>query len=77
MARVYLSFDPIEDLEALYDAQHGSDYSLVIWDLEQHFRNIWKYPTKENSLSSKGKTWVDIDEIRKKLYELKEERGLK
>ena len=62
-----LQFPLPEERESFYYAQHGMDYSIVIDELDMWLRNMYKYQDLET---------VSIEEVRAKLYDLKQERNL-
>ena len=43
MAKVILEFDSIEDQDSINYAINGWKYALVISELDQHYRGIYKY----------------------------------
>ena len=79
--KTILEFDPYEDKEALYDAQNGTAFSMVLSDLDEELRKTTKYGApilrgkKERPASALE---IKIAEhIRTRIHELLEERGVR
>jgi hypothetical protein len=69
MAKVILEFDPIEDQDSINYALHGWKYALVIDELDQYYRGIYKY-------SDVGAEIEHAEQVRNKIREIMQENGL-
>jgi len=63
-----LKFQLPEDKDLFIDAQNGTSYSILLFDLDNWLRDMIKYELK-NSIS--------IQEVRDKINELKDEYNIK
>jgi hypothetical protein len=70
MPRVYLAFDTVTEKKDLEMAMAGHEYKFALSDLDDYLRNQLKY---ENLSKTKEK---HLTEIREKLVEILNERGL-
>lgn len=43
MGKIILEFDSIEEQEEARSAIDGTKWKNVIWELEQHYRGVYKY----------------------------------
>jgi hypothetical protein len=69
MPKVTLEFDSIEDSEDLKCALYGWKYALVIDELDQYYRGIYKY-------SEIGSEIENAEEVRNKIRQIMHENGL-
>jgi hypothetical protein len=68
MPEVVLKFSLPSEQQDFDLALNAAKYNAVLWDLDQWLRSYTKYQEK--------KTWPKADEVRTKLYELINERGI-
>ena len=68
MPVVSIQFTMPEEQQDLDLALKAGKYQAALWDLDQWLRSYTKYQDK--------KTWLKADEVRTKLYELINERGI-
>ena len=66
--KAYLVFKFPEDNQEYQDAMNGTQYKLVLDDLDDFLRSRVKY---------EDKNYIRCDDVRSKLSELMNERGLK
>ena len=69
MAKVTLEFEPIEERDDLNYALNGWKYALVIDELDQYYRSIYKY-------SDKGEEIESAEQVRNKIREIMHDNGL-
>ena len=69
MAKVTLEFDSIEDQEDIKYALYGWKYALVIDELDQYYRSIYKY-------SDIGSEIEMAEKVRDKIREIMHQNGL-
>ena len=69
MAKVTLEFDSIEDSDDVKYALYGWKYALVIDELDQYYRGIYKY-------SEIGSEIENAEQVRDKIREIMHENGL-
>ena len=69
MAKVTLEFDSIEDSDDVKYALYGWKYALVIDELDQYYRGIYKY-------SEIGSEIENAEEVRNKIRQIMHENGL-
>ena len=69
MAKVTLEFDSIEDSEDIKYALNGWKYSVVIHELDQYYRGIYKY-------SDVGSEIENAEQVRNKIREIMDDNGL-
>lgn len=69
MAKVTLEFDSIEDSEDIKYALYGWKYALVIDELDQYYRGIYKY-------SEIGSEIENAEQVRDKIREIMHDNGL-
>jgi len=69
MAKVTLEFDSIEDQEDLKAALYGWKYHIVIDELDQYYRSIYKY-------SEIGSEIEMAEKVRDKIREIMHDNGL-
>jgi len=69
MAKVILEFDPIEDQDSINYALNGWKYALVIDELDNYYRGIYKY-------SDVGDEIEHAEQVRNKIREIMQENGL-
>lgn len=65
-----LRFRLPEEQEDFYNARHGDDCFMVLWDLDQYLRNRLKY-------EDLGYAAPAVEKAREKLHELCQDRGIK
>ena len=66
--KAYLVFKLPEDKEEYQDAVNGTNYKMVLEDLDDFFRTKVKY---------ENKNYVRCDVVREKIAELMNDRGLR
>jgi len=73
MSKIILKFDTNdpEDREEFNRCSRASDLCFLLWDFDQHLREQIKY--NENLTEEQANTY---EEIREKLYDMMEEKGL-
>ena len=69
MAKVTLEFDSIEDSDDVKHALYGWKYALVIDELDQYYRGIYKY-------SEIGSEIQMAELVREKIREIMQQNGL-
>ena len=69
MAKVTLEFDSIEDQDDIKYALYGWKYALVIDELDQYYRSIYKY-------SDIGSEIENAEQVRNKIREMMHDNGL-
>ena len=69
MAKVTLEFDSLEDSDDIKYALYGWKYALVIDELDQYYRGIYKY-------SEIGSEIENAEEVRNKIRQVMHENGL-
>jgi hypothetical protein len=69
MAKVTLEFDSIEDSDDVKYALYGWKYALVIDELDQYYRGLYKY-------SEIGSEIENAEEVRNKIRQIMHENGL-
>ena len=69
MAKVTLEFDSIEDQDDVKYALYGWKYALVIDELDQYYRGIYKY-------SEIGSEIQMAELVREKIREIMHQNGL-
>jgi hypothetical protein len=67
MAKLILEFDLHEDREEYEYALNGVKYSIVLSEIDNWLRGLSKYTDQET---------VSIDEVRSKIHQELEERGI-
>ena len=71
--KAILEFDLPTDEEKFINATRGSDWKLLIWQLDQWLRSQIKYPQKEMS----DDTYKAFEKSREQLHKILQEIGLK
>ena len=70
MAKITLTFDLPDEQDEYDDACHGDRWRHIVQDMERHLRDCAKY----------GSSYHDVHEalvqLREKLYDLADEKGL-
>ena len=69
MAKVTLEFDSLEDSDDIKYALYGWKYALVIDELDQYYRGIYKY-------SEIGSEIENAEQVRNKIRQVMHENGL-
>ena len=69
MAKVTLEFDSLEDSDDIKCALYGWKYALVIEELDQYYRGIYKY-------SEIGSEIENAEQVRDKIREIMHDNGL-
>ena len=69
MAKVTLEFDSIEYQDDIKYALYGWKYALVIDELDQYYRGIYKY-------SDVGSEIENAEQVRNKIREIMHDNGL-
>ena len=69
MAKVTLEFDSLEDSDDIKYALYGWKYALVIDELDQYYRGIYKY-------SEIGSEIENAEEVRNKIRQVMHQNGL-
>ena len=69
MAKVTLEFDSIEDQDDIKHVLYGWKYALVIDELDQYYRGIYKY-------SEVGSEIEMAEQVRDKIRQIMHENGL-
>jgi len=72
MAKVTLEYDFNEEREEMESAINGWKWKMVVWDLDQHMRSIYKYEGNHNE-----EVYDMIDKLRNELREMLSAHGLK
>jgi len=72
MAKVTLEYDFNEEREEMESAINGWKWKMVVWDLDQHMRSIYKYEGNHNE-----EVYDMIDKLRNELREMLNAHGLK
>lgn len=72
MAKVTLEYDFNEEREEMESAINGWKWKMVVWDLDQHMRSIYKYEDNHNE-----EVYAMIDKLRNELREMLSDHGLK
>ena len=72
MAKVTLEYDFNEEREEMESAINGWKWKMVVWDLDQRMRSIYKYEDKHNE-----EVYGMIDKLRNELREMLSDHGLK
>jgi hypothetical protein len=72
MAKVTLEYDFNEEMEEMESAINGWKWKMVVWDLDQRMRSIYKYEDKHNE-----EVYDMIDKLRNELREMLSDHGLK
>jgi hypothetical protein len=69
MAKVTIEFDLVEEREDIDYALNGLKYSMVIYELDQYYRGIYKY-------SEKGEEIEMAEKVREKIREIMNDNKL-
>jgi hypothetical protein len=69
MAKVTFEFDLVEEREDIDYALNGLKYSMVIYELDQYYRSIYKY-------SEKGEEIEMAEQVRNKIREIMNDNNL-
>jgi hypothetical protein len=69
MAKVTIEFDLVEEREDIDYALNGLKYSMVIYELDQYYRSIYKY-------SEKGEEIEHAEKVRNKIREIMNDNNL-
>jgi len=69
MAKITFEFDSVEDKDEILYALNGWKYALVIDELDQHYRGIYKY-------SEKGEEIEHAEQVRNKIREIMNDNNL-
>ncbi len=72
MAKITLEYDFNEEREEMESAINGWKWKMVVWDLDQHMRSIYKYEDNHNE-----EVYAMIDKLRNELREMLSDHGLK
>jgi len=63
MAKITLEFDSFEESEEALNSMNGNKWRLSMWELEQHYRSIYKYSEKSEEIEMAEKVREKIREI--------------
>jgi hypothetical protein len=66
MAKVILEFDTIEDEDAIKDCLNGFKWRMLVTELENYYRNMYKYSENSEDIQLAEKVRNKIQEL---LYE--------
>jgi hypothetical protein len=69
MGKIILEFDSIEEQEEARSAIDGTKWKNAIWELEQHYRGVYKY-------SEVGSEIDEAERVREKIREILENNEL-
>jgi hypothetical protein len=69
MGKIILEFDSIEEQDEARSAIDGTKWKNVIWELEQHYRGVYKY-------SENGSEIDEAERVRDKIREILENNEL-
>jgi hypothetical protein len=63
MAKVMLEFDTIEDEDAIKDCLNGFKWRMLVNELENYYRNMYKYSENEEEVELAEKVRAKIHEL--------------
>jgi hypothetical protein len=69
MGKIILEFDSIEEQEEARSAIDGTKWKNVIWEIDQHYRQQYKY-------SENGSEIEEAERVREKIREILENNEL-
>jgi hypothetical protein len=73
MSKAILEFNLPEEQHEHNDAVHGTDWKLVVWDLDQTLRNYLKYGGVDQCEDNK---YAAFEFLRSELHAILESKGL-
>jgi len=69
MGKIILEFDSFEENDEAQIAINGARWKSAIWELDQHYRGVYKY-------SEKGSDIEEAERVREKIREILENNEL-
>lgn len=63
MSKVILEFDSFEDADEIKDCMNGSKWRMLVTELDNYYRNIYKHSDNDNEVEM-------AEKVRDKLREL-------
>jgi len=63
MSKVILEFDSLEDADEIKDCMNGSKWRMLVTELDNYYRNIYKHSDNDNEVEM-------AEKVRDKLREL-------
>ena len=63
MSKVILEFDSLEDADEIKDCMNGSKWRMLVTELDNYYRNIYKHSDNDNEVET-------AEKVRDKLREL-------
>jgi hypothetical protein len=63
MAKVILEFDTIEDEDAIKDCLNGFKWRMLVVELDNYYRNMYKYSENEDEVELAEKVRTKIHEL--------------
>ena len=69
MSKVILEFDSFEDADEIKDCMNGSKWRMLVTELDNYYRNIYKHSDNDNEVEM-------AEKVRNKLHELLYENEL-
>ena len=63
MSKIILEFDSFEDAEEIKDCMNGSKWRMLVTELDNYYRNIYKHSDNDNEVEM-------AEKVRDKLREL-------
>lgn len=69
MSKVILEFDSLEDADEIKDCMNGSKWHMLVVELDNYYRNIYKHSDNDNEVEM-------AEKVRDKLRELLDDNEL-
>jgi hypothetical protein len=69
MGKIILEFDSIEEQDEARSALNGSKWKIALWELDNHYRSIYKYSENDNEIE-------EAERVREKIREILENNEL-
>jgi hypothetical protein len=69
MGKIILEFDSIEEQEEARSAIDGTKWKIALWELDNHYRSIYKY-------SEVGSEIEEAERVRDKIREILSDNNL-
>ena len=63
MSKIILEFDSFEDADEIKDCMNGSKWRMLVTELDNYYRNIYKHSDNDNEIEM-------AEKVRDKLREL-------
>ena len=69
MSKIILEFDSLEDADEIKDCMNGSKWRMLVTELDNYYRNIYKHSDNEEEIEM-------AEKVRDKLRELLDDHEL-